>query len=345
MGGTERVTIVLANEFVRRGYEVHIVSLVGNNKPFFQPLEQVRLHYVHKGNDNSIFPYRDVRRLFLLSRLFSKITPDLLIVVDASRALMRIPACLPYKTIYWEHFNTFVPQESRFMQRLSRRIVAKKGAMVVTLTQRDAEGYRLRYGAENVLCIPNPVSFEVPEYKFPQTHIVVAVGRYTAQKGFDLLIKAWARIEDKSDWKLHIVGKGKWKRKLQKMIDDSGLQESVMLMPASDNIVDLFANSGIYAMTSRFEGLPLVLIEAQACALPAVSFDCETGPSEIIIDGTTGILVKDGDIDAFASALNGLMMSEETRMEYSKASFRHIKETFSLQNVADSWERLFKKLS
>lgn len=345
VGGTERVTLVLAGELSRRGYDVDIVSLVGDGKPFFPVAQGIKLHYLHHGPDRSIFPYRDIRRIAGLKKLFAQINPDFLIVVDASRALMRMPACKPYRTIYWEHFNTFIPRESRLMQRISRRLAVKYGAAVVTLTEADAENYARLYGAGNALCIPNPVSFEIPEYEYHAAHKVVAVGRFAYQKGFDLLLKTWAQVRDKGDWTLQLAGRGKQRQLLENMIKDLQLADSVQLLPPTDDITALFAQAGIYAMTSRFEGLPLVLIEAQACGLPAVSFDCKTGPSEIIRDGKSGFLAADGDVGQFARKLQELMRNEQQRKSYSKAAYEHAREAFSLKNIGDRWEALFRSLT
>ena len=158
IGGTERVTIQIANLLSMRSHQVHIVSLVGNNKPFFEVLPEVKLHYIHQGADNSIFPYRDLRRHYRLKNCFASINPDIIIVVDASRATFKIPACKPYTTIYWEHFNSLM--KSKPMQVLSRKLVSKHGSWVVTLTEADALSYKQKYNTNKVSCIHNPITID-----------------------------------------------------------------------------------------------------------------------------------------------------------------------------------------
>lgn len=342
IGGTERVTIQIANSLSKLSHQVHIVSLVGNNKPFFEVLPQVKLHYLHQGSDNSIFPYRDLRRHYRLKKCFKSIEPDIIIVVDASRATFKIPACKPYTTIYWEHFNSIM--HSKPMQNLSRKLVAKHGDWIVTLTEADAQSYKQRYNTEKVSCIHNPITIDLPEYTEPNAHKAVAVGRYTSQKGFDLLIKAWAKVKEKKDWKLVIAGKGKQTKLLQSLIEKYELTSSVELIPPTNNIQGLFKDSGMYVMSSRFEGLPLVLIEAAAMGLPAVSFACETGPEEIISHGKTGLLVPPMQIKEIAQAMQTLILDEQLRMSFSKEAASYVGNKFAEDTIINQWEILFEKL-
>lgn len=342
IGGTERVTIQIANALSLREHDVHIVSLVGNQKPFFSVLPAVKLHYIHKGSDNSIFPYRDLRRHYQLKKCFAQLLPDIIIVVDASRATLKIPACKPYTTIYWEHFNTIM--KSKRMHELSRKLAVKYGDYVVTLTEEDARSYQQKYHATKVQCIHNPITIAIPNYLAPMGHRVVAVGRYTSQKGFDMLLQAWALVKDKADWKLLVVGKGKHDKRFRTFIEQHQLQDSVELLPPTNNVPALFASCGLYALSSRFEGLPLVLIEAAACGLPAVAFDCSTGPSEIIEHKKSGLLVANGDVKAFAEALQVLISNEALRLQYSQHSFQYVTKKFAVNTIIDQWEVLFKNL-
>lgn len=342
IGGTERVTIQIANELSLRKHDVHIVSLVGNQKPFFTVLPMVQLHYIHKGSDNSIFPYRDLRRHYRLKKCFAQIMPDVIVVVDASRATFKIPACRPYTTIYWEHFNTLM--KSKRMQELSRKLAVKYGDCVVTLTEEDAQSYRQKYHTDKVQCIHNPITIDVPAYVAPTAHQIVAVGRYTAQKGFDWLLQAWNLVQDKGDWKLLIVGKGKHTKRLQDYIQQHNLGDSVQLLPPTNNIQQLFASCSIYALSSRFEGLPLVLIEAAACGLPAAAFACQTGPSEIIVHQQSGLLVPTGDVAALANALQTLMSNDALRLQYSQHAYQYVNQKFAVSTIVEQWETLFKQL-
>lgn len=342
MGGTERVTIVMANELACRGHEVHIVSLVGSGTPFFRIDSCVDVRYLAE-KERSVFPVRDFRRHKRIKKSLADISPDIVIVVDVARALFKIPACKPYKTVYWEHFNVSV--EKNPMRKLARRLASEYGDMIVTLTEQDAETYRRQFGAKRVTCIPNPVSFEVPPYKYSGNRLALAVGRLTEQKGFDLLLEAWHDIPDKAGWCLHIVGKGKQKAKLEAIIAAYGLSDSVSIFPPTDDVRGLLSEAGLYVLSSRFEGLPLVLIEAQAMGLPAVSFDCPTGPSEIIVNGETGLLVENGNVKALSEAVGALLKADAKRKSFSAGAYRMATDKFSLKTIAGRWEALFERIS
>jgi glycosyltransferase involved in cell wall biosynthesis len=173
---------------------------------------------------------------------------------------------------------------------------------------------------------------------------VLAVGRIVDQKGFDLLVKAWHIAHPKApDWKLRIVGAGKLQKDLEKLIQSLGVSQSVEILPPTKDVVAQYKQASIFALSSRHEGLPLVLIEAMAMGLPAVSFDCETGPSDIVIDGKTGILVPPLDTDKMAEAFVSLMTDQEKRMEFSKNAIE-ASAKFGIEAIVDQWEQLFNQL-
>ncbi len=341
-GGTERCCIVLANELVKRGYDVGIISLVGDNQPFFEVSEQVKLHYLYKAKDRRIFPYRDIARYIALRKIFKAEKPDIILIVDAARSFLMMPATKGFTTITWEHFNVNV--NWHIFHGLSRRLAAKFSDHIITLTNIDAELYKTKLGARRVYAIPNPVTIDASNPTKLTEKNILALGRYCSQKGFDYLIKAWAKVPDKLGWKLLIVGGGRRKKMYEKLIDKYNLSDSIELLPITKDVLSLYQKSSIYALSSRFEGLPLVLIEATAMGLPVVSFDCETGPRDIVEHNKTGFLVETFDLDKFAEALVQLMKDEHLRKEFSDNAIQLAKQKFDLSVITDSWENLFKQL-
>jgi glycosyltransferase involved in cell wall biosynthesis len=230
---------------------------------------------------------------------------------------------------------------------LARKLAAKKSSKIVTLTNADTENYKKKFGAKQVLTILNPITIDTAE-KSPLTQKnVLAIGRFNKQKGFDYLIDIWQQTENrKNGWKLLIVGNGK--AKIEKMIAEKiekyNLAGSVAIIPPTKNVVDLYKNASIYALSSRYEGLPLVLIEATAMGLPIVSFDCETGPRDIILNEKTGFLVPVFDTEKFAQKLDFLMENAEKRKEFSANAIEHSK-NFDLQNIVNQWEKLFNEIA
>ncbi|HEN3602785.1 TPA: glycosyltransferase, partial [Yersinia enterocolitica] len=150
-----------------------------------------------------------------------------------------------------------------------------------------------------------------------------ALGRLSYQKGFDLLLDVWAKVEEKNNnWDLIIAGDGEDKQLLLDKIKTLNLK-NVKLLPSTPHVCDLYDQSGIYVMTSRFEGFPMVLLEAKASGLPIIAYDCDTGPSELIMDNEDGYLVPFADSNAFIEKLLFLMNDEDLREAMSLKSLEN----------------------
>ncbi|WP_456268301.1 glycosyltransferase family 4 protein [Kushneria sp. AK178] len=214
---------------------------------------------------------------------------------------------------------------------------------VIFLTSRDVSKFRDR---SKFLYIPNPSPFtEVsPARTAPSSKVAIGVGRLTHQKGFDLLIPAWKSfIANHPDWKLIIVGEGEDRDKLQSLIREHELENHCELHGNSNDIGALYQRADIMLMPSRFEGLPMSLIEAQYHALPIVAFDCETGPREIVTDGEDGYLVPTFDQQAFTDAIDKAI-SPERYEALSQAATRSAKR-FDRQEIIHHWKQLFASMS
>ncbi len=215
-----------------------------------------------------------------------------------------------------------------------------------TLTERDATAFReLLDGSANVVCIPNGIPPVGGPRSDNSSRIVVAAGRLTPQKGFDRLLPAWAKVQEKHpDWQLQIYGGGKLKSKLEKKIDELGIRDSAHLMGYTDQLPEEMAKAAFYVMSSRFEGFPMVLLEAMATGLPVVSFDCPNGPSDAISEGENGFLVPNGDVDGLAAAMVKMIeLDDEKRRDFGAAAYEKAKE-YGIDAVAERWEQLFREL-
>jgi len=342
-GGTERVTAVLASQWAQMGHEVHIVSFVGaGQEPFFSIHPGVKLHYLAGVSDRHLFPIRDIRRIVLLKKLYRAINPDVVIIVDAGRSFVNIPAAKAYKTITWEHFNVGV--NWHWGHRLSRKIAARYSDLIVTLTQPDADAYMRLFGARRAMCIYNPITIECAEPSPLSQKICLAIGRFSPQKNFVHLIQAWAQTTAKNKgWRLRIVGAGEQKKLLEQTIAQCAVGNSVELLDRQKDVLALYRSASLYAMSSHHEGLPLVLIEAMAMGLPIVSYDCPTGPADIITHQQTGLLVPYLNIQALASSLDELMLNPQKLQAYAQESLKQVGK-FSTTSVLNQWNRVFKSL-
>ena len=169
---------------------------------------------------------------------------------------------------------------------------------------------------------------------------VLAVGRLEWQKGFDRLIDVWAMIAtDHPDWRLDIFGSGTLEKELRARIRQAGLDSQTSVHPFTKNIADEYAASSVFALSSRFEGFGLVLLEAMQHGVPCVVFDCPFGPSDVVVDGECGFVVPDGDIPAFARQLARLMDDDELRCQFAAAAVERVKR-FSVDIVMEQWRQL-----
>lgn len=214
---------------------------------------------------------------------------------------------------------------------------------VVVLTEEDKrDNWR---DAPFVTVIPNPITVNVDAHLSSLTNkIVFAAGRLVAQKNFQSLIRAWRIVyQNHSDWKLHIWGSGPLQNSLQELINLYGLQNVIMLKGYTYNIKDKMLEASIYVLSSIFEGLPLVEVEAMACGLPVVSYACPCGPKDIITEGRDGFLIPVNNEKKLAEKICYLIEHEDVRMDMGEAAFRKSKE-YSIEKIANRWMALFNQL-
>jgi glycosyltransferase involved in cell wall biosynthesis len=219
--------------------------------------------------------------------------------------------------------------------------------VLVTLTEEDERDYGrvLADGRVRVVQIPNalpPMMGEVSRLTAP---VVLAAGRLTRQKGFDLLIDAFALVApERPDWSVRIYGAGPKQRKLAKQVQQRGLSDEVLLMGSSRHLGVEMSRASVFALSSRFEGFGMVIIEAMSKGLPVVSFDCPRGPAEIITHGHDGLLVPDGDVEAFAAALLRLTDDPELRARMAAAA-RVTAARYDIDAIGRQWDVLLGELA
>ena len=246
------------------------------------------------------------------------------------------------------NYRNFENNESNLIKSLFSKIWMKNllGHLryldkFIVLTEEDREQWP---ELNNAVKISDPLTFFPKQPSSLKRKRVIAVGRYVYQKGFDLLLQIWSKIEkDNPDWELFVFGTGNrsyyelLKKKLN--IDDNRCH----LEGPSPNIQEEYLNSSVFAFTSRFEGFGMALVEAMACGLPVVSFDCPCGPRDIITDNEDGILVKNGSVADFVLALNKLMRDESLRIQMSVLGRKNV-ERFKIEYIAEQWKSLFDSM-
>ena len=217
---------------------------------------------------------------------------------------------------------------------------------VTVLTEADLAAYRDALGgAVRLERIPNGIPPRAAPPDAGRGRTVIAAGRLTPQKGFDLLVEAFHRVHERHpDWELAVFGEGRLRPQLTEQIKALGLGGHVHLRGVTRQLDRELAKASVFALSSRFEGLPMVLLEAMDSALPVVAFDCPTGPAEVVEDGVNGLLLPREDTAALAEGLCRLIEDEELRVSMGRAA-RKTSSRYAIPAVAQSWERLFTDLA
>jgi len=242
-----------------------------------------------------------------------------------------------------DHMNlgTYKPGLRAAMLRAYPRLDA-----VTVLTEADLAAYRDALGgAVRLERIPNGIPPRAAAPPADRARTVIAAGRLTPQKGFDLLIEAFHRVHERHpDWELAIFGEGRLRKELTEQIKTLGLGGHVHLRGVTRQLDSELGRASVFALSSRFEGLPMVLLEAMDSGLPVIAFDCPTGPAEVVEDGVNGLLIPKEDTTALAEGLCRLIKDEKLRVAMGRAA-RTTSSRYAIPAVAESWERLFQELA
>lgn len=366
-GGAERILTEKMNYLVSRfGYEVTVVTChqnvdtLPNTYDLLPQVRQVNLCIPFYVQYKVGYPRRFFVKLKIRRQLVHNLTacvlqedPDILIGVSYFDAdiVCGIP-CRAKKIIESHDARPFTLQRqglSRywfsdlymkwFRQRYFSQI-EQRADVVVTLTQGDALEWNK---AKRVTVIPNFSIMPVTAFSTGEEKRVLAIGRLEWQKGFDLLIDAWTIISPQHlDWRLDIIGTGMLEEDLKRRISDAGLT-NVQIHPFTSQISKEYARSSLFVLSSRFEGFSLVLLEAMRHGVPCVSFDCPYGPSDVLVDGISGLLANNDDSSDLAAKMGQLMGDNTLRKRMATAAIERAK-TFNVDEIMQKWKILFKSL-
>lgn len=355
-GGVERFVCALANHLVGEGMDVAVGSVDTPRSDIRYALDaKVRViagESRRLSEDASGAASRAGRawRLlrsqcrigFTLSRLIRSDRPDVVVLNGLTTACSVLARDRRYaaRTICCDH-NHFGAR-SMLWQRLRRWLYPKVGA-VVSLTQADASKFRALNPRTEVIYNASSLHADAP--LLPDQALALAVGRHVAQKGFDLLVKAWAIVaKAMPQARLRVVGDGPLRAEHEHMAREAGLESRIEWLAPTGQIERQYRDAAVFVLSSRYEGMPLALLEAQALGVPAVAFDCPTGPGEII-DEHTGRLVPAGDVEALAAALVEVLSSRDLREQMARAAIERSREVFSPQEHERKWTTLIRQVA
>lgn len=346
-GGIERVLTTKANYLADvMGYEIHIITARQKGRKEFFPLSGKIIRHDLDANDRMfLIKYRK-----RLDALLAKIRPDITATV-CDNSLYALTRCTDGSVKIGEfHFshekflmkygtNAIGKLYASFRTRKLENAVRKLDRFVV-LTKADKNDWRKV--TPEVEQIYNPLPFVSDEVSPLDEKRCIAAGRLESQKNFKDLITAWKTVDARHpDWKLSVYGDGSQKESLQDQIDSMGLKGKVTLKGRTNDVRKELLGSSCLVMSSRFEGFPMILLEALATGLPIVSYDCPKGPSEIVTIGANGYLAKVGDTGTLAQGICSVIANEELRKRFGAESKRR-SENFSLEKTMEKWDALFK---
>ena len=364
-GGVERVLTLKANYFADHyGYDITIILTEGMDKPLFYPLsDKVKVINLGIGFEElwtcsfikKVIVYLKKQYVFkkLLKQELLRIRPDITIsllrreinfltsINDGSKKIGELH-------VNRANYRNFEQGETNILKTLfakfwMRNLVSnlKQLDKFVVLTEEDYHNWS---ELDNVTVIPDPLTFSSSSCSPLTEKRVIAVGRYVYQKGFDLLLKSWSIVEKKCpDWILTIIGQGE-RLQYENLIDELKIDRTrCKLLGPTERIQDEYMRSSLLVLSSRFEGFGMVLVEAMACGLPAVSFDCPCGPKDIIQNNVDGVLVESGNVEKLAEAIVMMIQNAEQRKNMATKAIENV-QRFKMDQIAELWKSLFESL-
>lgn len=352
-----------ANYFAERfGYDITIILTDGAGKQPYYPLsDKVKVINLDIGFEElwtcsfvkKVLVYLRKQRLFKrkLRAELMRLRPDITIsmlrreinfitdIEDGSRKIGELH-------VNKANYRNFEAEDTNIAKRLFARfwmagLVSKVKRLdrFVVLTDEDLKEW---HELDNAISIPDPLSFTPSGRSNLARKRVIAVGRYCYQKGFDLLLKAWSKVEKEcTDWELAVFGMGE-REPYERLADELGIDRSRCRLNGSTRDIEReYTDSSLFVLSSRFEGFGMVIVEAMACGLPAVSFDITCGPGSIISHGEDGLLVPAEDTDKLADAMSSLMKSpEKIKQMADKAVMKS--QQYGIDIIAEKWRSLFE---
>lgn len=365
-GGMERVLTEKVNYLSSiSGYDIYIVTTEGDRNSFF-PLsssvtilnldinfnahckKNIVLKYISHCKKRRLYKRR--LEMFLIQNqidicvsLCGKEIEFLSKLNDGSKKVAEIHFAQNFRkqfllSLHSGHFWNIIGNIRTWQLKQSTKSLDK----LVVLTQQDFLQWKKTH--TNVIIIPNPSPFSTNQFANINSKQVLAIGKLDPQKGFDFLINAWRIVSLKHpDWILNIFGVGELHSQLEHQILSLDLSNTVHLMGVCKDVLPCYLNHSIYVMSSRYEGLPMVLIEAMECGLPLVSFDCECGPKDVIKERENGFLVPLGNISILANRICELIESKDMRLEMGKKS-KEMAAAYQIDIIMKYWITLFSDL-
>lgn len=340
-GGAERVLAEMANYWNSKGWRITIATWAGPSNADFYDLDPgvQRVWLDVEASNTSLFAKLRAyaRRILKLRATLENARPDAVLSFIDTSNVMTLLACLGLglRVIVSERSNGATARIA-WMWSASRIATYWRAAAVVAQTPDAARWIAKRCGVR-AIAIPNPLR-TLPEIDSPRESMILAVGRLSHQKGFDLLIRAFARVGPEfSHWRLVIIGTGPAHSSLLRLSEQLQLGDRIEFRPPVKNIEWWMSRAGLVVQPSRFEGFPNVILEAMGMGAAVISTDCRSGPAEIINDGVNGRLVPVEDVVMLTKVISELLRQPEERVRLGREA-KKVRQSFRQDLVMQKWE-------
>jgi GalNAc-alpha-(1->4)-GalNAc-alpha-(1->3)-diNAcBac-PP-undecaprenol alpha-1,4-N-acetyl-D-galactosaminyltransferase len=349
-GGAERVAATLVNHWVNTGDELFVVTIASTDTDFYEldsRVKRVALNLAHASRNWRDFILNNFRLVMRLRDVMRCINPDVVLshidLVNLRVLLAALGTGMP--VVVEEHTDPTQHSIGKIAEIL-RGLLYCRARAVVVLTPGISEWASRIVSREVIHVIPNPIG---AQFLSPcglkgsaRSHRIVALGRLEPEKGFDLLLRAFTQCaEAHQDWTLDIFGEGSERARLLALANELRVADRVRLPGAVKDPEKMLRQADFFVLSSRYEGFPMALLEAMACGLPVVSFDCHSGPREMIQNGVNGLLVPPNDVNALAKAMAHLMGNADERKRLGERATA-VAEKFSLAKVTQMWRSLLE---
>lgn len=351
-GGLQRVLLLKAGYLAERmGYNVTVLTT--NDKPdkeIFYPVSSLlKCITVSPAKPDKLSYFKSYAKL--LNESIDIVDPDVVIMCDNGLKSFLLPFILKKKRklVYERHITKFIENKAvattpgKIIDKLKYRFMDYSAARFnkfVVVTQQGKSEWKTK----NIDAIPNPLWFDTDKVGNLTTKKVIAVGRHAYEKGYDRMFTIWKQVINKyPDWILDIYGDYNQDYNIKQLALDSGLTRGINFLPPTKNIIEAYKNSSVCLMTSRYEGFGMVLLEAMACGVPCIAFNCPVGPAEIITNNEDGFLIEDGNTDAFTKSLITLIENEELRLQMGRNA-KISSQAYNITTIMGQWDVLFKSL-